>query len=546
MGSNFPLSFVIFKRLSSVVVIVVLSAVPSFSHARPISEIVDRTATTITRANFLSWSVESFAFTKDDDSCTLPFVRIPRGLKATLCIAQSKGILDVFKDGSSYTLSKPITRGEALIVLMMFTDKTDTDADVTMFKDVKSERMKSAVRSAITYKWMLPIRSNYFGVDRPLMPEEAQSALEAAAGQGANSKIPSFTVRLNGKPVTEDILPKQDLLESVWQLLQRDYLHSDTIDRDEAAYKMIEALTSSTGDPYTTFFRPSGADNFAQQLKGEISGIGAQVEEKDGIVTIISPLPGSPAERAGLQVRDQILEADGHVLKGLGIDKAVQFIRGIRGTSVHLKISRGGVVLEIDVVRDIISIPEIDVKWQGDIAIILLTQFGETTQHKIRSIILDVAKKNPRGLILDLRNNGGGLLSAADEVLSNFLPKNTVVAKVKSKNETRDEVTQADPTIPAETKMVVLVNKGSASASEIVAGALQDLKRATVLGTQTFGKGTVQEVLSFPTGEAIKITIAEWLTPLERQLQGVGVKPDIVLDTEDRDAQLKRALDILR
>ncbi len=192
------------------------------------------------------------------------------------------------------------------------------------------------------------------------------------------------------------------------------------------------------------------------------------------------------------------------------------------------------------------TIPEIDISWNGDIAIVKIVQFGDTTDTRIRSLLTQVAVQKPRGIVLDLRNNPGGLLHAADVVVGSFMPKGTVVAQVKGRTESSKEVTGDEPVIDAGTNLVVLVNSGSASASEIVAGALQDYKRAKIVGTTTFGKGTVQEVLTFQTGEALKLTIAEWLTPLGRAINKIGVTPDIVLTETDADQQLARAVNLAK
>lgn len=531
-------------RIFSLVVLTLL-VIPSLSFARSASEIVNKNAETVSRASFISWSIDVLGFSKDDTSCTLPYARYPRGLKATLCRAQMQGVLGLFSGGKKYTLGQPITRGEALLVLSTFLQKSE-EADVHAFKDVTSDADTLAVKNAIALRWLAPVRVDVFGVDQVLTGAEALSMLEATQqGPGRVRVIKRVTISPDGS-VSDSVLPKQDLLLGVWQLLQRDYLRKDKISEEEAAYKAAEAIVSSLGDPYTNFFRPSSASNFQQQLKGEVTGIGAHIEEKSGSIIVVSPIPGSPADRAGIQTGDEIVEADGHPLAGLGVDKAVQFIRGPSGTTANLKIRRSGIDISVSIVRALVTIPEIELAWQGDIAVLQLLQFGETTSKKIRDIFTDIAQRNPRGVILDLRNNGGGLLTAADLVVSNFLPRGSVVANVHGIHETTQETTQDDPTLDPKTKVVVLVNKGSASASEIVAGALQDAKRATIVGTVTFGKGTVQEVLNFPGGEALKMTIAEWMTPLERKIDGIGVKPDIVIDGDDRDAPLRRALDILR
>lgn len=517
---------------------------PIAASARAVSEIVIPSAPTVTRANFLSWSFEVLDLSKGDGSCTLPYARFPRGLKATLCAAQLNGALQVFGSGTQYPLSRPITRGEALVVLTALLN-TQEESDVSSFKDVKTDLQKQAVANALALKWMVPVRANLFGTAQRLTGSEAVALLTAVKG---GHSVERQTITIHVSPENTGVLPRQDLFNAVWQIINRDYVKSDKIDADEAAYKAIEAMVNALGDPYSNFFRPTTASDFQSQIKGEISGIGAQIESKSGAIIIVAPLPGSPAERAGLMTGDQIVEASGAVLMGMSLDKAVSFIRGPRGTYVDLLIRRSGSSdMKLRVKRDLISLPEIQVKWQGDIAVVQLSQFGETTEKQIRSIFADVVQKNPRGIVLDLRNNGGGLLTAADTVVSNFLPRGSLVAKVQSRSETTQEKTQDDPTVPSGLKTVVLVNKGSASASEIVAGALQDNGRATIVGTQSFGKGTVQEVISFKTGEGLKLTIAQWLTPLGRPLDGIGVKPDIIVEkTTARDEQMEKALDILR
>ena len=517
---------------------------PTLSSARSISEIINPSLPTITRAQFISASFEALHLMKTDGSCSLPYTRAPRGLMPTLCAAQDEGVLDIFGLTKAYTLGQNITHGEAIEVLTALLNTQQHD-DVTSFKDVKTDREKQAVMNAIALKWMVPARANFFGLSRPLTGSEAVTLLATVSGKEG---IATETITISLPSGASDTpLPKQSLLSAVWDIINRDYVRRDKIDMDEIGYKTIEALVNSLNDPYTTFFRPATASDFQSQIKGELSGIGAQIESRSGAIIVVSPLPGSPAERVGIRTGDQILEANGVSLVGLTVEKAVQYIRGERGTTVTLKLRRGGIELSVSVVRDLISIPEIQVSWQGDIAVVQLVQFGETTEKRIRSVFSDISLKHPRGIVLDLRNNGGGLLTAADTVVSNFMPKGTVVAKVQGRSQTTQEFTQDEPTISPSVKLAVLMNKGSASASEIVAGALQDHKRATIIGTQSFGKGTVQEVLGFRDGEALKITIAQWLTPLGRPLDGIGVKPDISVEkTTERDEQLARALEILR
>lgn len=541
--SPFRMRLALRRRLISLALVSSM-VLPSIAAARSVNEVVNASARVVSRANFLSWSFEVLSLPKEDGTCTLPYARTPRALKGMLCAAQTDGALSVFGTGPQYPLSQSITRGEALVVLTALTNKQQ-NADVSAYKDVTTAAEKEAVANAIALKWMLPQRATMFGVRQKLTGTEALSLLQAVSGQ-LPSKVETITINLNPGTGTAVPLPRADLITAIWQLIQRDYLYKDKMKDEDVAYKTIEGLVDSLNDPYSTFFRPANAESFQAQIKGELSGIGAQIEDKDGVIQVVAPIPGSPAERAGILPGDELLEANGNSLKDIGVDKAVTYIRGERGTNVILKIRRNGGEMTITVQRDVITIPEIQVSWQGDIAVLQLTQFGETTEKKIRSMFSEIAAKKPKGIVIDLRNNGGGLLNAADTLMSALVSRGSTVAQVVSPTETTIEKTQDEPVVEMSTKIAVLVNKGSASASEIVAGALQDLKRATIVGQQTFGKGTVQEVIGFRTGEALKLTIAEWLTPNGRHIDKVGVTPDVVVQSDNRDDQLKRALDILR
>jgi len=343
------------------------------------------------------------------------------------------------------------------------------------------------------------------------------------------------------------MIPKQDILRSVWRIINSMYLREGNIDEEEAGYQAVEALVNSLKDPYTTFLRPIQTEEFSTNIEGEISGIGAQVEFIDGILTILAPLPDSPAEKAGLLPGDQVLQVDDVSLNGLGFMEAVNHVRGPQGSEAKLLIRRNGGEFTVMVKRDTIQVPEIKLEWVGDIPVVKLVQFGRTTEREFRELMQSIQVKGARGVVLDLRNNPGGLLHAAELVVSNFLPLGSKVATIASTGEKRDEITRDPPTIGENVRMAILINKGSASASEIVAGALQDHKRATLVGEQTFGKGTVQQLVDFTDGSSLKITIAEWTTPNGRKIEGTGITPDIVVESkDDRDEQLLKALELVR
>lgn len=478
---------------------------------------------------------------------------VPKNLQPYVRSAGSRGALAHF--GKDLKLTSGITRGDALLFLVKLQKLEPSGSKLTTFGDVKTgSDLEDAVRVAIERNWTEPDRLNLFGVKRILNGSEARLLLRKITGEtGRNietgpageTKVPSIVIQYKKKDIPQ--LPENDLLRTVWQLLNEQYLYGEKINDKDAAYKAAEALVNSVGDPYTTFMRPADAKNFQEQIDGEMSGIGAQVEYKDNVLTVVSPLSGSPALNAGLKSGDQILQVDGKTLAGLTFVEAVQLVRGPQGSTVTLRVKRDGTEFDVKVTRDIIRLPEIDISYQNEIAIVKLVQFGQTTERELRGHLEKVQTNNPKGIILDLRNNPGGLLHAAEIVVSNFLPKGSGVAVIRSKNEEFTEVTVDGPTIKEDVEMVVLINKGSASASEIVAAALQDAKRATVLGEKSFGKGTVQQIVEFRDGSSMKMTIAEWLSPKKRVINSVGVSPDIEVPSSDgRDEQLLRAIDMLR
>jgi carboxyl-terminal processing protease len=483
---------------------------------------------------------------------TLPYRRpVPKNLLPQVGTAYEKGALKAF--GTDLALSKPITRGEAVQLLVALQKLTSKDSKST-FTDVPGgSDLEKAARVAVEKQWVKLQRRTLFGASTVLKGNDARILLARVIGEKIETdesgaeRVPSITIELNDKKKVKSELPNQELLRTIWDLLNKQYLYKEKLNANDASYKAAEALVKSLNDPYTSFMPPAPAEEFRLQLEGEVTGIGAQVEFKDNILTIVAPLPGSPALAAGLKPADQILKVNGEALSGMGFIEAVSKVRGPKGSIATLTIKRDGLELVIPVTRDTIKVPEIDVSWQGSVAILHIAQFGQRTENELRSMIAEVSQKNPKGLIIDLRNNPGGLLDAATVTLSNFLPKGTSVAHIVSHQEDSLVKTDEEPTLPSSVPMVVLVNKGSASASEIVAGALQDAQRATIVGEQTFGKGTVQQVMEFRDGSGLKMTIAEWLTPKRRKIDGVGVTPDVVVPAADgRDEQLLKAIDILR
>lgn len=346
-----------------------------------------------------------------------------------------------------------------------------------------------------------------------------------------------FTVASgSGQTVKADPEKEVDisLLWSVWRLLDRHYVDPSKLEVKTMVYGAVSGLVSAIGDPYTLFMTPQDTTMFQNALSGTLEGIGAQLDQVNGNVVVVAPLKGSPAEKAGLQPKDVITAVDHKPLEGMALENVVTLIRGAKGTSVVLTVARAKhEPLTLTVVRDAIHIPSVESKViktaTGSIGYVALNQFGDDSVSELKKAIAALPTADLKGIVLDLRFNGGGYLDSAVDLVSMFASEGIVVSVVG--RDTAPEVHRVNgtPTLPT-IPLVVLINGGSASASEITAGALQDLHRATIIGTQSFGKGTVQEIIELPGGASLRVTIAHWHTPAGHDLGKKGVTPDYVVD----------------
>lgn len=482
--------------------------------------------------------------------------RLPAKLQPYFTSAVNRQALEVF--GETLDATQPMTRGEAVLFLQTFGNYPQNDAAVPDLTDVKRARgaMRTAVDIALEQKWLKPLRKDQFGIGAPFTTRDLRDLLTVLRGEevkvnGKTIVVPVVRVR----PPQQAVPDSEQLLRNVLELLDSRYYYGDKFDKTEALYKAAEAIAESAHDPYTVFSKPSRADVNRTQLEGSLEGIGASVEvvknaQGQQILTVVAPLPGSPALAAGLEPGDEILEVDGVSIVDMALEDAVAKIRGKSGTSVNLTIRRSGVEFQKTITRAKVSLPEIERKTMGTVEVVRLVQFGKITHDTFRDQMIEVVKKDPSGIVLDLRNNPGGYLDSAERVMSAFMPKNSVFATVKMADGSEDDQrTMSDPVVPASIPVVILINNGSASASEIVAGAMQDIGRAKLVGEKTFGKGSVQQIYEVGGGATLKVTVAKWFTPKDRGIDGAGIEPDVKVESTlqgDRDEQLLRALDLLR
>ncbi len=511
------------------------------------STVVSPATQTVSRASFLRSAIVTLRIPLKKDG-SVPYTDVSASFLNYARTAQQYGALTAFRPaGKILNLNKDITRGEALEVLVALAKQTPRTPLAKSYTDVTSTEAKNAAAVAVDRNWMRPLRGALFGWSRPLTTAEEKTLLKKVIQSSGVIILPpgQKTYQIPVKSGSE--LPKHDVMQTVWDLLQRDYLYKDKIKTDDAGFKSVEGMVNSLNDPYTVYYRPSSTQAFQTQLKGEVTGIGAQVEQKNGVLVIVAPLSGSPAEKAGLKPGDEILSVNGDSISNLPYEDAVSKVRGPKGSVANLHIRRSGAEMDVAVTRDTVRISDIDIVYHGDIPVVMLRQFGQTADSDFRRLMVEVAAKKPRSIVLDLRNNPGGLLDAAGIVASVFLPAGSTYVQIHMPKETTEEKTKDDPVFDPSVRVVVLVNGGSASASEIVAGALQDAQRATIVGEKTFGKGTVQQLVEFTDGSSLKMTIAEWMTPQGHKIDGIGVQPDVLVTADPiRDVQMNRALDLLR
>lgn len=341
-------------------------------------------------------------------------------------------------------------------------------------------------------------------------------------------------------------------LDDVWALLQKEYV-KQPLDLTTAVNGALEGMVQSLHDPYTTFFTPPEAKAFQDEVDGTFEGIGAEIGMKNNVLVVIAPLPDSPAEQSGLKAGDKILMINSQSTVDMTLERAVGIIRGKKGTTVKLTVQASDQTThELTIMRDAITVQSVKLTMHGSIADIELSYFGQKTDQEFSSTVSQVLLNNAKGILLDVRNNPGGFLDSSVAVASNFVDKGTVVVTEKYRNGTQTQhPTKRAPRLKG-LPVVVLVDQGSASAAEILAGALQDEKLATLVGTKTFGKGSVQQVHDFTDGASLKLTVAKWFTPKGRSIDEQGIQPDVVIENtkedydKNRDPQLDKALEILQ
>jgi carboxyl-terminal processing protease len=389
----------------------------------------------------------------------------------------------------------------------------------------------------------------------------AGSAFGATAKSASFQSIPYLgeLITTEAETETKTVTPTdlEILFEPFWQawtLVEEEFV-DQPVDHELMMRGAIQGMLESLGDQHTSYLDPDMYMEANAHLEGEeYEGIGAWVDTTQDYLTIISPMPGSPAEKAGLKPNDKIIAIDGEDMSGIDGELVRQQVLGPEGSTITLTILREGLEkpFDVDVTRGSIIVPTVDSRMlEENIAYVQLFTFGDATTKDLKSALKDLLEQDPDGLILDLRNNGGGYLDTAIEVVSQFIGEGTVM--IEEFGDGSNEIYKAKSGgLSTEIPLVILINEGSASASEIVAGAIQDRGRGVLVGETSFGKGSVQTYTPLVNDQgAVRVTVARWLTPDKRQINEVGLQPDYEVEfTEEdfeagEDPQLEKAVELL-
>lgn len=384
----------------------------------------------------------------------------------------------------------------------------------------------------------------------------------AWGGRNQEAGIVSFTKNLSdpkqfiasfekSKPKDVDF----NIFWEAWEKFDQKHINEEKLnDPQERVYGAIRGMIASLDDPYSGFMDPKEAEDFDQDMEGSFEGIGAELGMKEEILTVIAPIEGMPAQKAGLRAGDKIIKINGELAADHSIEEAVRKIRGPKGTEVTLTVLRNGEgkTKEITITRDHIELESVIYeKKENGVGYIRITKFVEDTTDEFNKAMVKLITDNCRGVVIDVRNNPGGYLETAIEITSRFVPEDQVIVWEQGRDGKKESYKALGGSTLADLPVVVIQNEGSASASEILAGALRDIKNAPIIGAKSFGKGSVQVLETLDDGSSLRITIAKWLTPSGASIHDVGLSPDIEVEfTEedyenDRDPQLDRAIEEL-
>lgn len=469
-------------------------------------------------------------------------------------------ILKILPDQTAFGLNDKVTKVSALTTMFnslgIGTNYFFSKADFP-FEDITSDSYIAPLADkAAKLNILEPTAPTQFLQNKRITKAEAADYLYKIK----QNVQPTMTITLTQTPSTtknstaaNDLTSNENFptLVDVWSTMKSKYLYKDELDDDKLIYAAIKGMVSEAKDKYTVFDAPAETANLLARLSNKYEGIGIIIELIDNKVTVITPFHGSPAEKAGIQGQDIITKVDGVSTEGLNLEEVSAKIKGPAKSSVKITISRAGKEMEFSITRSSITIKRVNSKTLKttsgkNIAYISLSDFGQGAEVEITNAANELIKNNPSGFILDLRNNPGGYVDTAVNILSLFTTESKTAVKMEFVDKHVEESKTEANGLLSGYKIVVLINEGSASASEITAGALKDYGIATLVGKKSFGKGVAQELRTYKDGSLLKYTVSNWLTPNGTNINKQGITPDVIVErgTDPKvDAQLNAALE---
>lgn len=438
-----------------------------------------------------------------------------------------------------------VTRCDAInsVIKLYGIDPEIVDNYPNEYSDVSSlDPCSNISKIAFSLELLHDYKTREFNPTKELTRAEAIHIFYQVKNNDLSITLPKETSIGSVDPQTAD--STFSLFFQVWNKVEDDYV--DDYDEEELMYGAIAGLINKLDDPYSTFFEPIDASDYMEALEGSFDGIGIYINQEDGKFVVLTPLKGSPAEEEGIMPGDIIVEVDDIIVQGLQMDELVELLRGVSGTEVKLKILRSSNFYIKRIVRSHIEVPYVESEMRDGIGILYYNQFTSNSNEQLLIELESLSSQNPKGIILDLRNNPGGYIYSAQQLISKFIPKGDPYIQITMADGTNYVESSLGPGEFKDLPMVILINEGSASASEIAALALKENIDAKIVGATSFGKGKIQEIITFSDGSSLKLSIATWSSPSGIFIGGIGIQPDYNVKLGDTDdTQLNKAIDLL-
>ena len=503
----------------------------------------------ITKVEFLKIVLENVGFSAPVKNILIPtpYKDVPaRSWYASY--VQKAYRLGLIEKSENFNPSGKIRTLDALRLLLNLEGYTVPRMHENMpFKDLRNKEERRVAAKILELGLYEPRSEKIFGAQRNMNREESMVLIYRFFLLTEADKA-IFSGKMTNISIHQSSLKNVEYLESAKEQLFSKFYKSDDLDEEKMMYEAISGFVKAADDKYTVYFPPQESKDFAEHLDGSFEGIGAYLEETDEGVLIQTPIKGSPAEKAGVKSGDIIKKVEGESVVGLTISDVVKLIKGPRGTKVNIEFERNGKAVTIEIIRDRIELKSVTAEVKNQVLVITINQFGAQTAIEFSDIITEMYKPSIKGIILDVRSNPGGFLSVAEEILSYWVEENSPVVQLQFKTHTQLKRAMKNQILEG-VKTVVLQNDSSASASEILAGTLQDYEFAEIFGEQSFGKGSVQEIIQYNNGSSLKVTVAEWMTGKGTSINHIGVAADVEVEDNkntEKDEVLEAAMNWVR